>query len=88
MGNEILEMVIQCLTESRLNRIISSDEDYQTSKLHERVAYDKLKETLTEQQKELLDNFIAAANETHDNEEHIIYQQGMRDLYALLMALT
>ena len=42
MDNEILEMVTQCLTESRLNRIMCSDEEYQASKMHEKVAYDKL----------------------------------------------
>lgn len=74
--------------ESRLSRIMSFDEKYQASKLRERVAYDKLKETLTEQQKELFDNFTIAAGETCANAECIIYQQGMRDLYALLIALT
>lgn len=82
-GQRILEMVIQCLTESRINRIMSFDEKYQASNLREKVAYDK--ETLTEQQKELFDNFTIAAGETGANAEHIIYQQGMRDLYALLM---
>ncbi len=88
MDNEILEMVTQCLTESRLNRIMCSDEEYQASKMHEKVAYDKLIEILNKQQKELLDNFIAAESETGANTERLIYQQGMRDLYALLMALA
>lgn len=67
MDNEILEMVTQCLTESRLNRIMCSDEEYQASKMHEKVAYDKLIEILNKQQKELLDNFIAAESETGAN---------------------
>lgn len=88
MGNEILELVTECLTENRRCLILNSDKDYQMSKLRERMAYDKLKETLNEQQKELLDNFTTAASEKGGNKERIFYQQGMRDLYALLMSLA
>lgn len=45
-------------------------------------------EILTDQQKELLDDFTTAASETGANAERIIYQQGMKDLYALIMALA
>ncbi len=88
MDNAILEMVTQCLTESRINRIMDCDEEYQAAELHERVAHDKLMETLNDQQKELLDNFTTATGETGAKAERIIYQQGMKDLYALLMALA
>lgn len=60
MNNEILEMVTQALTESRLNGVLDCDEEYQTAKIHELVAHDKLKETLSDQQKELLENFTTA----------------------------
>lgn len=88
MNNEILEMVTQALTESRLNGVLDNDEEYQTARIHELVARDKLKETLTDQQKELFENFTTATGETGANFERIIYQQGMRDLYALFMALA
>lgn len=88
LNNEILEMVTQCLTESRLNRIMDCDEEYQAAKIRELVTHDKLKETLTDQQKELLEKFTTAASETGANTERLIYQQGAKDLYALLMALS
>ena len=67
---------------------MSCDEEYQAAKLHEMVAHDKLMEILTDQQKELLEDFTTAASETDANAERIIYQQGMKDLYALIMALA
>ena len=88
MDNEIFEMVTQSLTEDRISRIMNCDEEYQAAKLHERVAHDKLMEILTDQQKELLDDFTTVASETDANAERIIYQQGMKDLYALIMALA
>lgn len=88
MDNEIFEMVTQSLTEDRISRIMNCDEEYQVAKLHERVAHDKLMEILADQQKELLDDFITAASETEVNAARIIYQQGMKDLYALIMALA
>lgn len=88
MDNEIFEMITQSLTENRISQIMDCDEEYQAAKLHEKVAHDKLMEMLTDQQKELLDNFITAASETDANAERIIYQQGMKDLYALIMALA
>lgn len=88
MNNEILEIVTQALTESRLNSALSCDEEYQAAKIHECVARDKLKETLTDQQRELLEDFTTAAGETGANVERLIYQQGMKDLYALFTALA
>lgn len=88
MNNEILEIVTQALTENRLSSALSCDEEYQAAKIHECVAHDKLKETLSDQQKELLKNFTTAASETGANFERIIYQQGMKDLYALFTALA
>ena len=88
MDNEILEMVTQALTENRLNHALDCDEKYQAAKIRESVTHHKLTETLTDQQKELLEDFTAAAGETWANAERIIYQQGMRDLYAFFMALA
>ncbi|MDE6052496.1 MAG: hypothetical protein K2G55_01760 [Lachnospiraceae bacterium] len=88
MDNEIFEMVTQSLTEGRISRIMNCDEEYEAAKLHERVVHDKLMELLTDQQKELFDDYITAASETDANAERIVYQQGMKDLYALLMALA
>ena len=88
MDNEIFEIVTQSLTEGRINRIMNCDEEYQAAKIHEKVMHDKLMETLNDQQKEMLDAFTTAAGETNPNAEQIIYQQGMRDLFALLLALA
>lgn len=88
MDNEILGMVTQALTENRLNHALDRDEGYQAAKIHESVTLHKLRETLTDQQKELLENFTAAAGETGASAERITYQQGMRDLYVLFMALA
>ena len=88
MDNEVLEIFTHYLTENRLNKIIEQDEEYQAAKCHEKEAHDRFERTLTEKQNELFNNFIVAASETEANIERINYQQGMKDLFALLKSLS
>lgn len=88
MDNEVLEMITQYLTEDRLNRIVEQDEEYRAARLHERELHDRLEGTLTKEQIEMFNDFTIAASEAEANVERINYQQGMRDLFALLKALS
>ena len=88
MENEVLELITQTLTEDRLNHILDCNEEYKIAKMYETAVYDKLVETLSETQKELFNDFIIATNETEISAERLIYQQGMKDLYAFLNALS
>ena len=88
MDNEVLEMFTHYLTEDRLNKIVEQDEEYKSAKWHEIEAHDRFERTLTEEQNKLFNNFIVAASETEANIERINYQQGMKDLFALLKSLS
>ena len=72
MEKEVFEIVTEYLTNERLSRIVGEDEEYRAALTHEKEAYFKLDVTLSE---------VAA------NVERITYQQGMKDMYALIMSL-
>jgi hypothetical protein len=87
MENEVLELMTQCLTEDRLQRLVMRDKEYQSANIKEREVHDDFESTLSLEQKELYDSFIMASSETQMNLVRIVYQQGMKDLYNLLQSL-
>lgn len=87
MEYEVLEILIQSLTEDRMNRIIDKDEEYQAALTREREVHDSLESMLSKEQRELFNEFISAASETGANIERINYRQGMKDMFALLKSL-
>lgn len=87
MENEVLELMTQCLTEDRLQRLVMQDKEYQSANIKEREVHDDFESTLSLEQKELYDSFIMASSETQMNLVRIVYQQGMKDLYNLLKSL-
>ena len=76
------------MTEERLGRIIRQDEKYQAARIQEKGEYDRLKNILSDEQIELFNKFTLAAEETDANVQRIIYQQGMKDMFALLKSLS
>lgn len=88
MENDILEILTQYLTEERIGRIVENDEEYNAARIHEQEVHDKFESTLTDEQIEAFNNFISAASETEANVERIYYQQGMKDMFSLLKALS
>lgn len=87
MENEVLELMTQCLTEDRLQRLVMRDKEYQSANIKEIEVHDEFESTLSLEQKELYDSFIMALSETQMNLVRIVYQQGMKDLYNLLQSL-
>ena len=87
MEHEVLEMLIQSLTEDRMNRIIDKDEKYQAALIREREVHGRLESMLSKEQRELFNEFISAVSETGANIERINYWQGMKDMFALLKSL-
>lgn len=87
MENEIFDILTEYLTNERLSKIIAGDEEYRAALIHEQEAYEKLDATLTDEQKELIDMLGTAQGETSANTQRIIYQQGMKDMFNLIMSL-
>ena len=87
MEKEVFEIVTEYLTNERLSRIVGEDEEYRAALTHEKEAYFKLDVTLSDEQKELINMLGVAQGEVAANVERITYQQGMKDMYALIMSL-
>lgn len=87
MEKEVFEIVTEYLTNERLSRIMGEDEEYRAALTHEKEAYFKLDVTLSDEQKELINMLGVAQGEVAANVERITYQQGMKDMYALIMSL-
>ncbi len=85
--NEVFEILTDCLVDERLPKIIGHDEKYRAALIHEDETYKKLDATLTDTQKKLFSRWMAASEETIAHVERMVYQQGMKDMYNLLMSL-
>ena len=88
MKNEVIELLTQYLTEERLSKIIAQNEEYKSALVTEIEVHDKFEKTLSDEQKELFNEFISASSDTEAQIEKLNYQQGMKDLFSLLKALS
>lgn len=88
MKNEVIEILTQYLTEERLSKIIAQNEEYKSALVTEIEVHDKFEKTLSDEQKELFNEFISASSDTEAQIEKLNYQQGMKDLFSLLKALS
>ncbi len=85
--DEVFEILTDCLMDERLSKIIGHDEEYRAALIHEDEIYKKPDATFTDTQKKLFSRWVAASEETIANVERMTYQQGMKDMYNLLMSL-
>ena len=61
---------------------------YNKAKEEETRLYDLLTSDLTDEQKQRLDDYIDSATWSAAIRERVAYQQGMKDLFALLKSLS
>lgn len=87
LNKEILELLTPYLTE-RLGQIFSENEEHQKAVKEENRLFEQFYDKLDKEQAELLEQYFAAANATAAIKERLTYQQGMKDMLALLKALT
>ena len=87
MNQEILELVTQQLAEIRLDSIMKKDDRYRCALQKEVEMYEKFLGSLSGGQKEEFENFLTASSESALVRERLGYQQGMKDLMALLRSL-
>lgn len=85
--NEVMDLLTEYATNERLSRIVEDDEEVQAARIHAQDKYTKLVATLTEEQKELLEAFISADSEEVARMEFLTYQQGLKDMFNLIMSL-
>lgn len=74
--------------ETRLDGIVHANQEYMQAEQKETERYEHFLESLTECQKEEFENFLIAVNESAFISEKLSYQQGMKDIVALLGSLS
>lgn len=84
---DLLEILTQ-FAEEHISEVLEQDEELRTAQLYEREIHDQFEKTLTSEQVQLFQDFISAATRTNANIERINYQQGMKDMFKLIKALS
>ena len=64
MNDEVLEMMTQLMTDVRLEDIVRENQEYQQALKEERAIYEKFRKLLNQEQKDLLEEFLAASSES------------------------
>ncbi len=74
-------------TNERLSSIVEGDEETRTAKIHLMEKYSTLRNTLTDGQKDMPEAFVTADSELDARMESLTYQQGLKDMFNLMMLL-
>lgn len=85
--NEVIDLLTEYATNERLSRIVEDDEELIAARIHSQEKFSELEAALTEEQKKLLETFITADSEEVARMEFLTYQQGLKDMFNLIMSL-
>ncbi len=85
--DEVIDLLTEYATNERLSRIVEDDEELRAARIHAEDKYTELAVTLMEEQKELLEALISADSEEVARMEFLTYQQGLKDMFSLIMSL-
>lgn len=85
---DYMEKIVNPFVTEKLGEIYQKDEEYQKRLKEEDLIYQKLLDELTEKQAEELEQYFIATTATAARKETLTYTQGMKDLLALLRALS
>lgn len=85
---DFMEELLEPFVVDRLAEVYVKDEEYQKRLKEEDLIYQKLSNELPDEQAEELEHYFEATSFTEARKETLTYIQGMKDLFALLKALT
>lgn len=88
MGEEILKIITENLTNERLDRIIMQMEEYKQAEKEENQMAENFERMLNQEQFKVYNQYLTAENERILVYIKLGYQQGMKDIIELLMSLT
>lgn len=83
----MLDLLTEYATNERISKLVEDDEKLRASRIHAEEKFNALKSVLGGNHKELLDSFITADSEMDARMEFLSYQQGLKDMFNLLMSL-
>lgn len=85
---DFIEELLNLFAVDRLAEVYVKDEEYQKRLKEEDLIYQKLSEELPDKKAKELECYFEAISFTEARKEALTYIQGMKDLFALLKALT
>lgn len=85
--NEVIDLLAEYATNKRLFRIVEGDGEIRAAWNYAKKKYTRLENVLTDEQRKLLNSFITADLETAARMEFLTYQQGLKDMFNLIMSL-
>lgn len=83
----MIDLLTEYATNERLSRIVEDDEEVQAARIHAQDKYNQLVSKLTEKQKELFEALTFADLEEAARMEFLTYQQGLKDMFNLIMSI-
>ena len=83
----MIDLLTEYATNERFSEFIMQSEEYKTAIKNEEEQYSIFDKTLTDEQRKLLDLFATANASTIALTQKIIYQQGLKDMFNLIMSL-
>lgn len=88
MDKQVLDIIIENLTNERLDGIVRSVEEYRQAEEEMDKTISVLEGMLDKEQNKVLDRYLSAENHRAAVYAEISYKQGMKDLVSLVMALV
>ena len=83
-----MEQIVNLIVADKLAEVYEKDEDYQNRLKEDDLIYRKLKDALTDEQVELLEEYFTSALSLSARKETLAYTQGMKDLLSFLKYLS
>lgn len=84
----VFEKVTECLANERLDRLVNENAKYQKIVLSSAEKMEKLLSVLTEDQKNVFNDFLDKENAAAVFYQRFAYQQGMKDLMEFFVSLV
>ena len=88
MGEDILKIITENLTNERLDGIITQMEEYQQAEKEENHMAAILEKMLNKEQFKAYNQYLTAENQRVSVYITLCYRQGMKDIVSLLMSLA
>lgn len=88
MDKHVLDIIIENLTNERLDEIVRSVEEYRQAEEETDKTISVLEGMLDKEQNKALDRYLSAENHRAAVYTEISYKQGMKDLVSLVRALV
>lgn len=83
----MIDLLTEYATNERISKLVGKDEELKAARIHAEGKYNDIKSVLTDKQRKMLDSFITADSEMDARMEFLTYQQGLKDMFNLLMSL-